>query len=402
MAAGNAVALPQGFTLDQPTIPKTPAPGLPPGFTLDAPAQALAKPKSFWDNFVSVLTAPQTAGGPMAMIGREGLRETDKLIEQGAYSGGGAVTDIAARAGASPEVAGGLGTAANFAVRATPTLIGAMAGKFVEPVTKAAGRKLMQSALKPGAKDLASGDAAKAIDTMLEGGFNATPGGVAEMRKLVSQLSDDVDDLIKASPATVNRDAIRVEVLETLKQFRKQVNPNADVKAILKSWDEFKHTIGNRIPISVAQDIKKGTYKILADKYAHLGTVGDEAGTQAQMSIARGLRKGIEKGAPGVVEPNKRMSELINAMEIAERRAGIAGNRDIAGLAWLAEHPTAAAGMLADRSQTIKSLLGRYLYSGMPITGATAGTVYGQRQENLREQDKERLVKELRDILGER
>jgi hypothetical protein len=232
-------------------------------------------------------------------------------------------------------------------------MVGALAGGGAQTATKPVGRALMQSALKPTSKDLASGDAAKAIDTMLKSGFNATTGGVSKMRVLVKKLSGEVDDLIKTSPGTVDKTAIRAEVIEQLKKFRNQVNPNADVKAILKSWDEFKHTVATQIPVQKAQDLKQGTYKILADKYAHMG----------------------------IIPKNARMQELINAMEIAERRAGIAGNRDIAGIAWLAEHPAAAGGMLADRSPWIKSLLARYLHSGMPATGAAAGTVLGTELE---------------------
>lgn len=399
--AATPVTLPEGFKLDAPApLPKTPArpAGLPEGFTLDEPP-AQEKP-GFWQNFLTAITSPVTAGGPLAMAGREGMREIDRLMEKGAYEAGGAVTDIASGAGATPEVAGGAGYAANVGVRAIPTVIGALTGKGAEMATRPVGRKLMQSALKPGSKDLASGDAAKAIDTMLEGGFNVTPGGVAKMRALVNNLSDDVERLINQSPATIGKPELRREILDTLKRFTMQVNPKADRAAILKSWNEFKQTIGDKIPVQVAQEIKKGTYRILADKYAHMGTVGDEAGTQAQMAIARGLRKGIEKGVPEVVEPNKQMASLINAIELAERRAGIAGNRDIAGLAWLAEHPTAAAGMLADRSQTIKSLLARYLYSGMPATGAVGGTVLGTRGENVRQQEQERLTQQLKDLLG--
>ena len=256
----------------------------------------------------------------------------------------------------------------------------------------------MQSALKPSSKDLASGDAVKAIDTMLQGGFNATPAGVAKMRVLVKKLSGEVDDLVKASTGTVEKTDVRKELIEQLSKFRKQVNPNADVKAILKSWDEFKHTVGSQIPVQQAQELKKGTYKILADKYAHTGTVGDEAGTQAQMALARGLRKGIEKEVPGVVPKNARQQELINAMEIAERRAGIAGNRDIAGIAWLAEHPAASAGMLADRSPWIKSLLARYMQSGMPATGAVGGTLYGTKAEQGKDDERERLARALKQI----
>jgi hypothetical protein len=149
--------------------------------------------------------------------------------------------------------------------------------------------------------------------------------------------------------------------------------------------------------VQAAQRLKQGTYKILADKYAHLGTVGDEAGTQAQMAMARGLRKGIEQQIPGVMAPNKKMSDLINAIELAERRSGVAGNRDLAGIAWLAENPMAAGGMLADRSPTIKSILARYMHSGMPITGAMGGTAYSLSSERDKQ---ERLVRQLKGILS--
>lgn len=398
-----AADLPVGFVLDQQPIPKTPATGLPPGFTLDAPQapQGTQQQKpGFFENMKRVLTSPQIAGGPAAMVGREGVRQIDELIDKGAYSGGGAVTDFASKMGASPEVAGGAGVAGNMAVRAIPSLIGALGGKAAEPITQnmpiLGSKAVMQSALKPSSKDLASGDAAKAIDTMLRGGFNATPSGVAKMRVLVKQLSGEVDDLVNASTGSVDKTAVRQEIIAQLQKFRKQVNPNSDVKAILNSWDEFKHTVGTQIPVQQAQELKKGTYKILADKYAHTGTVGDEAGTQAQMALARGLRKGIEKDVPGVVPKNMRQGELINAMEIAERRAGIAGNRDIAGIAWLAEHPAASAGMLADRSPWIKSLLARYMQSGMPATGAVGGTLYGIKSEQQNEDQRDRLVRALK------
>ena len=321
-------------------------------------------------------------GGPMGMILNEGMRQIDEGINKGAVAGGGAVTDFLARKGASPEVAASGGVLGNMGVRAIPSLVGALAGKLLEPVARnlptIGSKALMRSALKPSSKDLASGDAAKAIDTMLDGGYNVTPAGVAKMRLLVKKLSGEVDDIIKAAPGTMPRDAtVRPEMIEQLTKFRNQVNSKADVKAILKSWDEFKQTIPRDISVQQAQELKKGTYKILADKYAHMGTVGDEAGTQSQMALARALRKGIEQRAPGVVAPNKEMSALINAIEIAERRAGTAGNRDIAGIAWLAEHPAAAGGMLADRSPWIKSLLARYMHSGMPATGALAGAIEG-------------------------
>ncbi len=50
---------------------------------------------------------------------------------------------------------------------------------------------LMQSALKPTYADLKSGDAAKAIQTMLDEGVNVTPGGVQQLRAQIGKLNDD-------------------------------------------------------------------------------------------------------------------------------------------------------------------------------------------------------------------
>ena len=352
------------------------------------PQQAQSAPMQAGFDPMSIRNSP-IAGGPLMALFGEASKSFEKDVAKGAYAGGGAVTDFATQKGASPEVAAGAGYATNVGIRAIPSLAGAVAGKLVEPVTRNApvvgSRALMQSVLKPSSKDLASGDASKAIETFLNRGYSGTAGGVSKMRQVVSALSKDVDDIVAATPGNVDKNLVRAEVLEQLKKFRAQVNPNSDVDAVLKSWNEFKKTVPSNIPIQRAQEIKQGTYKILADKYSHLGTVGDEAGTQTQMAMARGLRKGIEGAAPAVVPKNKEMAELINAIEIGERRSGIAGNRDIAGIAWLAENPLAAAGSLADRSPWIKSLLARYMHSGMPATGAMGGAAYSVDKERERE-----------------
>ena len=343
-----------------------------------APQVATESP-GFLSNMARVLTSPRLAGGPMAMIGREGVKQIDEGIERGAVGGGGAATDVLGSMGLPPEVAAGGGVLANMGVRAIPSVLGYGAGNVAELGTKPLGRFVMQSALKPSSKDIASGTAGKVIDTMLQKGYNVTPGSVSAMRTQVKALSEQVDDLIKATNTTVDERIILQELQEKLGEFKLQARPMADVKTINKAWKEFTRSWDTKnMPVQLAQKIKQGTYKVLADKYAHLGTVGDEAATQADMAIARGLRKGIEQQVPGVKAPNKEMQELINAIEIAERRAGVAGNRDLAGIAWLAENPAAAGGMLADRSPWLKSLLARYLFSGMPATGALAGTVAGQ------------------------
>ena len=266
------------------------------------------------------------------------------------------------------------GVAANVAAQAIPMLLGGnVAAAGGAPVMEKAATGLMKSALKPSSKDIISGDAAKAITTLLQEGANISIKGATKIRELINKLSSEVAQKISASPATVDKAHAASEVYKTLQKFRNQVNPGADSEAILKSWTEFNKMIANKIPVQEAQALKQGTYKVLADKYAKMGAVENEASTQAQMSMARGLRQGIEEAVPGVGQLNAKESALINALEMAERRAGIGGNKDVGGIAWLANNPTVAAAMMADRSAAFKSWLANKIYSLRNTAPAAVG-----------------------------
>jgi hypothetical protein len=295
---------------------------------------------------------------------------------------GGKVTD----ATGSPA----LGAATTALGEAIPIALtsGTISAPGAVPVMEKAAKGLMQSALKPPSKAIVSGDAAKAVDTLLQEGVNISAKGAAQLRSKINQLSGEVAQMISASPATVDKAHVASEVYKALQKFRNQVNPGADTKAILNSWDEFRSMVGSKIPVQEAQALKQGTYKVLADKYAKIGgAVDNEAATQAQMAMAKGLRKGIEEAVPGVGQLNAHESRLINALELAERRAGIGGNKDIGGIAWLAHHPEAAAAMMADRSAAFKSWLANRIYqarNAVPAatrSGAFAGASAVDQQE---------------------
>ena len=308
-------------------------------------------------------------GGPIG-LGVAGMQGAVENIDKAADIAGGVTTDVLANA-VPPEVAAGAGTA----VKMLPAALGGMVGGATgAPVMKAGAEKLMHGALKPQSKDIISGDAFKAIDTLLKEGVNITVSGATKLRAMINKLSGEVAAKIAASPATVDKAHAASEVYKTLQKFRNQVKPSADTKAILNSWDEFKGLVANKIPVQEAQALKQGTYKVLADKYAKVGgAVDNEAATQAQMSMARGLRQGIEEAVPGVGQLNAKESALINALEMAERRAGIGGNKDVGGIAWLANNPTVAAAMMADRSAAFKSWLANKIYSLRNTAPAAVG-----------------------------
>jgi len=228
----------------------------------------------------------------------------------------------------------------------------------------------MQSAMKPSATNLASGNAQRAVETLLKEGANVTPGGMSKLGKEVSALSSQVDDMISAAGkagVTVNKVEAAKRVQDALAKFKSTVNPQSDIATIQKSLKQFLNHPDlkalDEIPVELAHRMKKSTYSILGSKpYGELGG----AEIEAQKALARGLKEGVEKGVPGVVEPNKRMSELLNALEVTAPRVAQSGNKNISGLAALADNPVAAGAFMMDRSELIKSILGRFLYSGAP------------------------------------
>jgi len=343
------------------------------------PAQQQEPPRTLLDALKLAYKGLGT-GGPLGMIGQEAVRQGFEAIERGAYNVGGATTDALAGAGASPEVAAAGGYAVNVGVQAIPTLIGAAAGQATKPALQATGRRLMQSALKPGSKDLVSGRAAVAVDTMLREGVNVSPGGAAKLRSAIDVLKADIAGRIAQSSAQIGKGEPARQVLQTLDRLKDQVNPGADKAAILKVWDEFNKSFADKIPIQAAQAVKQGTYKALDDA-AYAGIARQPADVEAQKALARGLRIAIEKELPEIAKLNQAEKNLITTLRQVDYRAAQSGNVNPGGLMWVASNPKAAAGFLADRSPRFKSILARILHNAAapaaPYIGAAGGAAIG-------------------------
>jgi hypothetical protein len=182
---------------------------------------------------------------------------------------------------------------------------------------------------------------------------------------------------IANSPEVVDKNRVGQEIYKTLQKFKQQVNPGADVEAIRKSWSEFYNLVGDRIPVQQAQALKTGTYQMLGNRsYGEL----KGAEIESQKALARGLRAGIEERIPEIKSLNAKEADLIKTLDLVEHRLGVAGNRDIGGLAWLANDPKAAAAFFAGRSEMFKSAIARMMNSAAknaPLTGAAVGTAIG-------------------------
>ena len=275
----------------------------------------------------------------------------------------------------------GLGGAATGAVSSgmvdpKNTGMGAIVGGALPGVVKAGGelgsmaasgmsagaRRLMQSALKPTIAQRKSGDAAAAVEVMLQNGINPSVGGVGKLRDLIDVLNDQVKDKIANSGASVSKQKVVGALSDVEKQFGNQVSPTADLAAIRGTADDFinhPNFVGDAIPVQAAQAMKQGTYKVLSKKFGQMGS----ADTEAQKALARGLKEQIADAVPGIAGLNAQESQMIRALDVVERRALMDLNKNPVGLAALAHSPTAWAAMMADKSALFKSLSARMLES---------------------------------------
>jgi len=309
-------------------------------------------------------------------IGSAGIPHALETLGSSIYDAGGDVTDLASRAGASPEVAGGLGYGTNVLLQALTSGLGMSAGKQTAPLFQKTGRWIMSTALKPTYDQWKTGEARTAIQTLLDKGINATNGGVTKLKDAIGALDNQIEGALSSSNATVNKYDVASRLNDTVRRFTNQVNPQADLNTIQNAETSFlSHpSIPNQdIPVQVAQQLKKGTYKQLSGKYGELSS----ADTEAQKALARGLKEEIGAKVPQVEPLLSDQSNLIKALNVTERRALMDLNKNPGGLAYLANNPAAALGFMADKSALFKSIVARMLYSGANVIPGTAGALGG-------------------------
>ena len=295
-----------------------------------------------------------------------------------ARSAGGAINGAVTAGMVDPENMGP-GALIGGALPGAAQIVG-KAGEYASDALQSGAKKLMQSALKPTIAQLRTGDAQSAIDTLLKYGINPTKGGVEKMQGMVGDLNDQIAQKIADSGATVSKNTVMDSLNGVRQQFGRQVSPTADLGAIEGVAQDFAahpSIAGDAIPVQLAQQMKQGTYSVLAKKYGQVGA----ADTEAQKALARGLKEQIAAVVPDVGVLNGQESQLINALKVSERRAMMDANKNPMGLALLAHDPVSWAAFMADKSALFKSLAARTAQSAsgaMANTGGLLGTAMSQ------------------------
>jgi hypothetical protein len=243
---------------------------------------------------------------------------------------------------------------------------------------------MMQNAVKPTMASRKSGDAGRAMGTMLKENIYPTAGGMDKVSKITSTLDDQVEAAIAGSNAKIPVSNVTARLEDPMQKFGRQVNPQADVAAIEDVWTKFLTNPAisgkSEIPVQLAHELKKGTYQSLGGK--SYGEVGSAA-IEGQKALARGLREESMAAVPGIVEPLKRQASLMNVRDVAADRAILEANKNPLGLAALRmDHPLSATMTMADRIAALKAFIAMQMYGGSkPGVLAPLGTSAGALME---------------------
>lgn len=289
-------------------------------------------------------------------LGQQATTKAQMLANGLTRTGAGAATGGAMAGMVNPEDAG-KGAMLGAAMPGVAKVLGE-AGKATNWAGKAMARRLMQSALKPTLKQLKTGDARVAVDTLLDLGINPNSRGVEKIGMKIDDLNTLIADKLKGSNASVNRQDVLGYLDDVSGKFGNQVSPTSDLNAIKGVADDFMThpaIAGNSIPVQQAQTLKQGTYKALSGKYGEAGS----AATEAQKALARGLKDKIADAVPGIGQLNAEEARLIKTLGVAERRALMELNKNPVGLSLLAGNKAAFLGFMADKSAAFKALAAR-------------------------------------------
>lgn len=187
------------------------------------------------------------------------------------------------------------------------------------------------SAMKP-STTIPEAQRVAAAQTGLEQNIPVSKAGLEKIADGIDDLNTAISDKIKTGQSqgvTVNPFKVASKLGETADKFATQVAPDADLRAISKTGNEFlKNQGGEPIPIEKAQAMKQGTYKVLQGKYGEQGS----ASVEAQKALARGLKDEIANQFPEIQGLNAAESKLLNLQPLLERAVARIGNHQMLGI----------------------------------------------------------------------
>jgi hypothetical protein len=327
------------------------------------------------------------SGGPMGRVGRQGLDELDKAI----YEGGGMATDAASKMGASPEVAGGIGYAANVAGQAASAVVGGpaakLAGKLEKPTVSFLGKKLSQEAETLSAKNIREAKEAKYVltPTQLDQGTvpRAVEGlaGSAKTEKLASIKNQRNTNRMVAEDLGLKGRTITLEDLETIRKEKGAVYEEikSSVK-LIKPDDKFRKDLqGLRGDFTEASKAYPDLIKNEGVETL-IKALDVPASPRQMVELTKKLRKDATSNLKAYDDPAKQALGMAqrnasNALEeMIQRALQSVGKKDLVDK-WRGARTTIAktydieAALNETTGDVSANYLGKLYKSGKPLTG---------------------------------
>lgn len=269
----------------------------------------------------------------------------------------------------------------------TGAILGKIGGEIAAPAIDASGKlasrvlllgktpqDAYESALKP-STTLSQDERAAIVKTGLDNSIPVSKGGVEALGDRIDKLNQEIANVIASDPnrpIDPNSVATRADLARA--KFAKQVNAQSDLNAIEASRQQFLKEQGARpgtpaVPASStglvdaqgnpimrpgtpaqpptpappmnaedAQAMKQGTYRVLKGKYGEQGS----ASTEAQKSLAYGLKDELATQFPELGNLNATESRLLDLQPVLERAVNRISNHQLIGIG------TPVAGAAAD------------------------------------------------------
>lgn len=171
-----------------------------------------------------------------------------------------------------------------------------------------------KSAVKMGTgKTLSIAERDKRAMTGLDEMIMPTEGGLNRLNEKIGGIENAIQTPVNEAAqrgVKIPREAVANRLSETVDKFSNQVNPLADIDAIANVERGFVTTQPARIPIDVAQNLKKGTYQQLKGKYGQVRG----AEIEAEKTLARGLKEEVYSALEATHPELKALGEKEGAM----------------------------------------------------------------------------------------
>lgn len=161
-----------------------------------------------------------------------------KAADAGIRTAGGGISGGAMAGVVDPENAL-LGALVGGALPGVANVAGKFGSFFSDNVLKPAANRLMQSAIKPTLKQLKTGEAKIASQTLLDYGINPTARGVEKLKLRIDDINADIAAKLKDSTATVSTNNVLNYLGGVRSKFSNQVSPTSDLSAIQGVADDF-------------------------------------------------------------------------------------------------------------------------------------------------------------------